>query len=250
MATSHTKIEGGMFLVADMDFHGVFTPEDYTSQQKDIARAAEEFITGEIMSRGDDIEVLDNQLSRDLMRKSGELGFLGLDIPEKYEGAELDKISSALVAEKYGYGAGSFAVTELNHTGIGTFPLALFGTEDQLKRYLPGLSSGTLIGAFALTEPEAGSDALNSLTTATLSDDGKYYLLNGNKQFITNAGFADSLPPLSWSRTGTAYQWTKKKRRWECTAPQPGPTISITSGCPWRTFSVRWAKATSWPSMH
>jgi alkylation response protein AidB-like acyl-CoA dehydrogenase len=191
MATSHTKIEGGMFLVADMDFHGVFTPEDYTSQQKDIARAAEEFITGEIMSRGDDIEILDNQLSRDLMRKSGELGFLGLDIPEKYEGAELDKISSALVAEKYGYGAGSFAVTELNHTGIGTFPLALFGTEDQLKRYLPGLSSGTLIGAFALTEPEAGSDALNSLTTATLSDDGKYYLLNGNKQFITNAGFAD-----------------------------------------------------------
>jgi alkylation response protein AidB-like acyl-CoA dehydrogenase len=136
MGTIHTKREGGMFLVADMDFHDVFTPEDFTSQQKDIARAAEEFINGEITSRGEEIEVLDNDLSRALMRKAGELGFLGIDIPEKYGGMELDKISSALVAEKYGYGAGSFTVTELNHTGIGTFPLALFGTEDQLKRYL------------------------------------------------------------------------------------------------------------------
>jgi alkylation response protein AidB-like acyl-CoA dehydrogenase len=191
MATSHTQKEDSMFLVADTDFRGIFTPEDFTSQQKDIARAAEEFITGEIMSRGEEIEALDNDLSRELMRKAGELGFLGIDIPEKYGGMELDKISSALVAEKYGYGGGSFTVTELNHTGIGTLPLALFGTEDQLKKYLPGLSSGTLIGAFALTEPEAGSDALNPLTTATLSEDGTHYLLNGNKQFITNAGFAD-----------------------------------------------------------
>lgn len=102
---------------------------------------------------------------------------------------QLDKISSAIVSEKFGYGAGSFTITELNHTGIGTLPFALFGTEEQKRKYLPGLSSGDLIGAFRLTEPEVGSDALNPLTTATLTQDGKYYLLNGSKQFITNAGF-------------------------------------------------------------
>ena len=125
------------------------------------------------------------------MRKAGELGFLGIDIPEKFGGMELDKISSAIFSEKFGYGAGSFTITELNHTGIGTLPVALFGTEKQKNKYLPGLSSGELIGAFGLTESEADSDALNPLTTATLSEDGKYYLLNGSKQFITNAGFAD-----------------------------------------------------------
>lgn len=104
---------------------------------------------------------------------------------------ELDKISSAIVSERFGYGAGSFGLTELNSTGIGMLPVALFGTEEQKEKYLPGLSAGQLIGAFGLTEPEADSDALNSLSTAVLSEDGKYYLLNGTKQFITNAGFAD-----------------------------------------------------------
>jgi len=116
---------------------------------------------------------------------------LGIDIPEKYGGMELDKISSAIVSEKFGYGAGSFTVTELNHTGIGTLPVALFGTDAQKKKYLPLLSSGKFIGAFGLTEPGAGSDALNPLTEATISEDGTCYLLNGSKQFITNAGFAD-----------------------------------------------------------
>jgi alkylation response protein AidB-like acyl-CoA dehydrogenase len=183
--------EGGMFLIQDVGFQETFTPEDFTSEHRDIAKAIEDFIRGEIASRGDEIETVNNELSRELMRKAGELGFLGIDIPEKYGGMELDKISSAIVAEKFGYGAGSFAVTEFNHTGIGTLPVALFGTEEQRRKYLPGLSSGELIGAFGLTEPEAGSDALNPLTTATLTEDGKYYLLNGSKQFITNAGFAD-----------------------------------------------------------
>jgi len=182
---------GGLFLVEEVGFREVFTPEDFTNEHKDIAKAVEDFIKGEITSRGDEIETLNNELSRELMGKAGELGFLGIDIPEKYGGMELDKISSAVVSEKFGYGAGSFTITEVNHTGIGTLPLALFGTEEQKKKYLPGLSSGKLIGAFGLTEPEAGSDALNPLTTATLSEDGKYYLLNGSKQFITNAGFAD-----------------------------------------------------------
>ncbi len=182
---------GGIFLIKDITCQEIFTPEDFTNEHKDIAKAIEDFIKGEITSRGDEIELLNNEVSRELMRKAGELGFLGIDIPEKYGGMELDKISSAIVSEKFGYGAGSFTITEVNHTGIGTLPLTLFGTEEQLKKYLPGLSSGNLIGAFGLTEPEAGSDALNPLTTATLTEDGKYYLLNGSKQFITNAGFAD-----------------------------------------------------------
>jgi alkylation response protein AidB-like acyl-CoA dehydrogenase len=184
-------IRGGMFIVKDVSFQEVFTPEDFSVEHHDIAKAAEDFIKGEIVSRGEEIEILNNELSRNLMRKAGELGFLGIDIPEKYGGMGLDKISSAIVSEKFGYGAGSFTITELNHTGIGTLPVALFGTEEQKKKYIPGLCSGELIGAFALTEPEAGSDALNPLTTATPTEDGKYYLLNGSKQFITNAGFAD-----------------------------------------------------------
>ncbi|MBW1797308.1 MAG: acyl-CoA dehydrogenase family protein [Deltaproteobacteria bacterium] len=182
---------GGMFLIEDIPFQEVFTPEDFTSEHKDITNAIEDFIKGEIISRGEEIEILNYELSRELMRKCGELGFLGIDIPEKYGGMELDKISSAIVSERFGYGAGSFGLTELNSTGIGMLPVALFGTEEQKNKYLPGLSAGQLIGAFALTEPEAGSDALNSLSTAELSEDGKYYLLNGTKQFITNAGFAD-----------------------------------------------------------
>jgi alkylation response protein AidB-like acyl-CoA dehydrogenase len=184
-------VGGGMFIVNDVSSEEVFTPEDFSIEHNDIAKAVEDFIKGEITSLGQEIEILNNELSRNLMRKAGALGFLGIDIPEKYGGAGLDKISSAIVSEKFGYGAGSFTITELNHTGIGTLPVALFGTEEQKKKYVPGLSSGKLIGAFALTEPEAGSDALNPLTTAMLTEDGKYYLLNGSKQFITNAGFAD-----------------------------------------------------------
>ena len=182
---------GGMFPIADLTFQEVFTPEDFSNQHRDIGNAVDDFIRGEITSRGEEIEMLNNELSRALMKKAGDLGFLGLDLPEKYGGMELDKISSAIVSEKFGYGAGSFTITEINHTGIGTLPLALFGTEEQKQRYLPKLISGGFVGAFGLTEPEAGSDALNPLTTATRTEDGKHYLLNGSKQFITNAGFAD-----------------------------------------------------------
>jgi alkylation response protein AidB-like acyl-CoA dehydrogenase len=125
------------------------------------------------------------------MLKAGEIGLLAADIPEEYDGMALDKVSSLIISDSLGQGAGSFTITELNHTGIGTLPLAFFGTEAQKKRYLPGLSSGQMIGAFGLTEPDAGSDALNARTTAVLSEDGKHYILNGSKCFITNAGFAD-----------------------------------------------------------
>ena len=182
---------GGFFLLNDTIPQEIFTPEDFTEEHKLIARAIEDFLQGEIISRADEIEMLNNELSRELMGKAGKLGFLGMDLPERYGGMELDKMSTAILSEKFGFGAGSFNVTESNHTCIGTLPLALFGTSGQKQKYLPGLCSGKLIGAFGLTEPQAGSDALNSLTTATLSKDGTHYLLNGSKQFITNAGFAD-----------------------------------------------------------
>jgi len=185
------KIAGGDFLTRPTAVEDVFIPEEFTKEHKAIANTVKEFIAGEIKSRGDEIEHVNNDLSRELMQKAGEIGLLAADIPETYDGMALDKISSLIISDVLGEGAGSFTITELNHTGIGTLPLAFFGSEDQKQRYLPGLSSGELIGAFGLTEPDAGSDALNAQTTAVLSEDGIHYILNGSKTFITNAGFAD-----------------------------------------------------------
>ena len=185
------NLNGGHFLIQTTPETAIFTPEDFSKENKAIAKSVKEFIAGEIQSRWDEVEHVNNELSRELMRKAGEIGLLAADIPEEYDGMALDKVSSLIISDILGQGAGSFTITELNHTGIGTLPLAFFGTGDQKKRYLPGLSSGQLIGAFGLTEPDAGSDALNANTTATLSEDGKHYILNGTKCFITNAGFAD-----------------------------------------------------------
>ena len=185
------NVSGGEFLIRSMAWEDTFIPEEFTKENKAIAKSVKEFIAGEIQSRGDEVEHVNNELSRELMLKAGEIGLLAADIPEEYDGMALDKVSSLIISDCLGQGAGSFSITELNHTGIGTLPLAFFGTEDQKKRYLPGLSSGEMIGAFGLTEPDAGSDALNARTTASLSEDGKHYILNGSKCFITNAGFAD-----------------------------------------------------------
>jgi alkylation response protein AidB-like acyl-CoA dehydrogenase len=185
------NMNGGHFLIQSTSETAIFTPEDFSKENKAIAKSVKEFIAGEIQSRGDEVEHVNNALSRELMLKAGEIGLLAADIPEEYDGMALDKVSSLIISDSLGQGAGSFTITELNHTGIGTLPLAFFGTEDQKKRYLPGLSSGELIGAFGLTEPDAGSDALNPSTSAVLSEDGKHYILNGSKCFITNAGFAD-----------------------------------------------------------
>jgi len=185
------NIWGGRFLTGPIPWQDIFIPEDFTKEHKAIAKSVKEFVAGEIQSRGDEIEHVNNELSRELMKKAGDIGLLAADVPEEYDGMDLDKISSLIISDTLGEGAGSFTVTELNHTGIGTLPLAFFGTEDQKKKYLPGLSSGALIGAFGLTEPDAGSDALNPRTTAVLSEDATSYILNGSKAFITNAGFAD-----------------------------------------------------------
>ena len=185
------NVSGGEFLIRAVAWEDTFIPEEFTKENTAIAKSVKEFIAGEIQSRGDDVEHVNNALSRELMLKAGEIGLLAADIPEEYDGMALDKVSSLIISDCLGQGAGSFSITELNHTGIGTLPLAFFGTQDQKKRYLPGLSSGQMVGAFGLTEPDAGSDALNARTTAALSEDGKHYILNGSKCFITNAGFAD-----------------------------------------------------------
>jgi len=183
-------VKGGAFLVESISPQGVFTPEDFNEEQRLVAKAVTEFVTGEVQPVAEDIEEKKEGLLLSLLRKAGELGFLSADIPEEYGGQDLDKVSSLLVWEKMAQGGGSFMSSFGAHTGIGSLPIVFFGSKDQKKRYLPRMATGEIIGAYALTEPEAGSDALNSKTTAILSPDGKYYILNGQKQFITNAGIA------------------------------------------------------------
>jgi alkylation response protein AidB-like acyl-CoA dehydrogenase len=155
-----------------------------------FARTAEEFLRKEVIPREDEIYAKNYQTHRELMLKAGELGLLSIDIPEAYGGLELDKVSSAVVGEQFALQA-SFAGTQSSHVNIGTLPVVFFGTEDQKKKYLPRLASGEMIGAYALTEPHSGSDALAAKTKAVLSDDGTHYVLNGQKMWITNGGFAD-----------------------------------------------------------
>ena len=185
-------VKGGAFLVESIPPHGVFTPEDFNEEQRLVAKAVTEFVVGEVQPVAEDIEEKKEGLLPNLLRKAGELGFLSADIPEEYGGQDLDKVSSLLVWEKMAQGGGSFMSSFGAHTGIGSLPIVFFGTQDQKRRYLPRMATGEIIGAYALTEPEAGSDALNSKTTAILSPDGKYYILNGQKQFITNAGIAST----------------------------------------------------------
>jgi alkylation response protein AidB-like acyl-CoA dehydrogenase len=183
---------GGSFLMEDIKPGEVFTPEDFTKEQLLIAKAVSDFVTGEIRPVADDIEAKKEGLVPSLLKKAGELGLLSADMPEEYGGQDLDKVSSLLVWEKMGTGGGSFQAAFGAQTGIGSLPLVFFGNPDQKRRYLPKMATGEFIAAYALTEPEAGSDALNAKTTATLGPDGKYYILNGQKQFITNAGIADT----------------------------------------------------------
>src|SRR5258707_7318174 len=166
----------------------VFTRDDLSSAQKMFGQIAEEFMRSEVLPRADRIYAKDWALTRELLLKAGELDLLRIDIREAYGGLGLDKVSSAYVGEKIGV-MPSFAGSLGAHTTIGTLPLVYFGTPEQKARYLPRLASGEWIGAFALTEPGSGSDALSARTRATL--DGGHYVLNGQKMWITNGGFAD-----------------------------------------------------------
>ena len=189
-ATNAPKISGGSFLIEDRTPDEVFTPEDFTEQHLLIAQTAEEFALKEIVPNAEKMEHKDFSISRELVRKAGELGLSGVDVPEEYGGMQLDKVTSAIVADRIAKYAG-FSTTWGAHACIGTLPIVYFGTEEQKKKYLPGLANGTTVGAYALSESSSGSDALNCRTRATLSGDGKHYLLNGEKMWITNAGFAD-----------------------------------------------------------
>ncbi|MGM0882253.1 MAG: acyl-CoA dehydrogenase family protein [Bacillota bacterium] len=181
---------GGRFVVEDSAPESVVTPEDFTDEQRMMAEAAQQFMEAEIIPRDAELEALNYDLTVELMRKAGELGLLGADVPEAYGGLGLDKVSTTLLAETLAR-ASSFALSVGAHTGIGTLPIVFFGTPAQKQAYLPGLASGERIAAYCLTEPASGSDALGAKTTARLSPSGKHYILNGSKLYITNAGFAD-----------------------------------------------------------
>ena len=189
-AIPKTKIAGGSFLIEDRQPEEVFTPEDFTDEHRQIAQTTEEFALKEIVPNIEKIEHKDFSVSRDLIRKASELGLSSVDIPEDYGGMEMDKVTSAIIADRIAK-SGSFSVTWGAHVGIGTLPIVYFGTPEQKKRYLPKLASGEWIGAYALSEPSSGSDALNCRTRADLSPDGKHYVLNGEKMWISNASFAD-----------------------------------------------------------
>jgi alkylation response protein AidB-like acyl-CoA dehydrogenase len=182
---------GGEFLITDAAPEEVFTPEDFTDEHKMILDTAKGFVEKEIQPLGEKLEEKDHDVVLSLLAKAGELGLLGTDVPEEYGGLGLDKVSTTLVAEAMGTAA-SFGVVYGAHTGIGSLPIVYFGNDEQKEKYLPKLASGEWCGAYCLTEPGAGTDALNAKTKAVLSEDGKVYVLNGEKMFITNAGWASS----------------------------------------------------------
>ncbi|MGH9538646.1 MAG: acyl-CoA dehydrogenase family protein [Terriglobales bacterium] len=189
-ATPSTKISGGSFLLDERKPDEVFTPEDFTEQHQLIGQTAEEFAVHEILPNAEKMEHKDFSITRDLLKKAGDLGLSSAEIPEAYGGLEMDKVTAAVIADHIAKYAG-FATTWGGHTGIGTLPIVYFGTEEQKKKYLPRLGAGEIVGAYALSEASSGSDALNCRARAQLSPDGTHYILNGEKMWITNAGFAD-----------------------------------------------------------
>jgi butyryl-CoA dehydrogenase len=190
-ATIPTKrITGGGFLIEDQPLDSVFTVEDWSDEHRQIAQTADEFAQNEIVPNIEKIEHKEWQVSRDLIKKASELGLANVDIPEQYGGSDMDRISSALIADRLAV-SGSFSVTWGAHVGIGTLPIVYFGTKEQKEKYLPKLASGEWVAAYALSESSSASDAMNARTKAVLSADKKHWILNGEKMWITNANFAD-----------------------------------------------------------
>ncbi len=182
--------QGGAFLLKEMDPQDVLTPEDFNDEIKMIKQTTDEYVDKEIQPVLERLEKLEPGLNQTLLRKAGELGLIAVEIPEKYGGSDLSKLAATVVSERVS-GSGGFSTTIGSHMTIGTLPIVYFGTEDQKARYLPKLATAELIGAYGLTEPGSGSDALGAKTMAKLSADGKHYILNGSKIFISNGGFAD-----------------------------------------------------------
>ncbi|MCM2531149.1 acyl-CoA dehydrogenase family protein [Neobacillus pocheonensis] len=183
-------IKGGSFLIEDISYNRVFTPEDFTDEHKMIAKTAEDFVENKVLPQIEHLEHHEFDRTVKLLKEMGELGLLAADVPEEFDGLGLDKITSSLITEKMSR-AGGFSLSYGAHVGIGSLPIVLFGNDDQKRRYLPELASGEKLAAYALTEPGSGSDALGAKTTAKLNAASTHYILNGEKQWITNAGFAD-----------------------------------------------------------
>ena len=184
-------LRGGQFLIKESSFEDIFTPEDFSEEQIMMREAVKEFNEREIIANRQRFEKKDFQLTETIMRKAGKMGFLGVSVPEEYGGLNMGFISSMLVCEYISSGTGSFSTAFGAHTGIGTMPITLYGSDDQKKKYLPKLTSGEWFGAYCLTEPSAGSDANSGKTIAVLADDKKNYLITGQKMWISNAGFCN-----------------------------------------------------------
>src|SRR5690242_2381111 len=183
-------LKGGEFLVKEISPYELFIPEDFSEEQLMVKEMCQSFLETEVVPALDRIDKLEPGLMPSLLEKAGGLGLLGAAFPEEYGGLGKDFITATLINEALGAGF-SFSVAMAAHTGIGSLPILYFGTEKQKQQYMPKLASGEMKGSYALTEPDLGSDALSAKTTATLSPDGKFYLLNGQKCWITNSGFAD-----------------------------------------------------------
>ncbi|PLX09165.1 MAG: acyl-CoA dehydrogenase [Marinilabiliales bacterium] len=185
------NLKSGEFLVKETDSSDVFIPEEYNEEQKMIAQTIKDFLDTELYPIVEDLDKGDRELMAQTVRKAGELGLMGIAIPEEYGGFEQSFVTQMLAAENIGAGY-SFSVAFMASTGIGTLPIMYYGNEEQRQKYVTKLASGEYIGAYCLTEPSAGSDANSGKTNAVLSEDGKHYIINGQKMWITNAGFADT----------------------------------------------------------
>jgi alkylation response protein AidB-like acyl-CoA dehydrogenase len=189
----NTKLlKSGEFLVTDVESKDIFIPEEFNEEQKMIAQTCSDFLTAEVYPNLEKVEKSDRELMKTMLKKSGELGLMGISIPEEFGGFGQSFVTQMLVAETTGAGY-SFSVAYMAHCGIGTLPIMYYGSKEQREKYVTKLASGEFIGAYCLTEPGAGSDANSGKTNARLSEDGKHYILNGQKMWITNAGFADTL---------------------------------------------------------
>ena len=190
LTSSESGIKGGSFIIEETNPEKVFIPELFNEEQKMIRETLQDFVEKQVYPNVQDIEKQKDGVVPGLLEQLGELGMLGADMPEGYGGMELDTITNSLITETLGP-SGSFSVAYSAHVGIGMLPILYYGTEGQKEKYLPGLISGQLKASYCLTEPGSGSDALSARTTAVLSEDGNHYLLNGQKMWITNSGFAD-----------------------------------------------------------
>ncbi|MDG1028610.1 MAG: acyl-CoA dehydrogenase family protein [Flavobacteriaceae bacterium] len=184
-------IKGGEFIIKDSSPEDIFTPEDFSEEQIMMKESVQEFVDREIWPHKERFEKKDYELTKSCMEKAGELGFLGVSVPENYGGMGMGFVSTMLVCDYISGATGSFSTAFGAHTGIGTMPIVLYGTEEQKQKYVPKLATGEWFGAYCLTEPGAGSDANSGKTKAVLSEDGSHYLISGQKMWISNAGFAN-----------------------------------------------------------